>query len=274
VKLPFSILKSPGSKTRFIRQAERFVRDQQPKTIVEPFAGSAIVGLTLLDRGCGERLVLAEKDPELRLFFQVALKDADFASRVIQWTHDMSALQPEKRHGFAVEAAERMAKTDPALSVLLRSRLEFNGILRERIAVSTSRPRRNWWPLNLGSSLKSLYAARKKIQVFSDAFEALRRTDSPDSYAFVDPPYTIAKDSPGHKLYRQSKVDHEALVRLLATWGGSWQLTSALDPKMLRWARGLNFDPPLFQQYVFPMRTVNGSEKVELVLSKRSRDAE
>ena len=65
----FSILRCPGSKGWFVPYAERFVRKQRPKTIVEPFAGSAVVGLTLLDHGYGRRFVLAEKDPELRHFF-------------------------------------------------------------------------------------------------------------------------------------------------------------------------------------------------------------
>ena len=65
----FSILRSPGSKGWFVPYAERFCRKERPKTIVEPFAGSAVVCLTLLDRGYGQRLILAEKDPELRQFF-------------------------------------------------------------------------------------------------------------------------------------------------------------------------------------------------------------
>src|ERR1700741_1831001 len=138
MKLPSSILRSPGSKNKFVPFAETFVRDQRPKPIVEPFAGSAVVGLTLLDRGYGEQLVIAEKDPELRLFWDGALSDAGFARRGREWTHDMSAVQPGKRRDFAVDSAVRMQNTDPAFSVLLRSRLEFNGILRDRIAVSTS----------------------------------------------------------------------------------------------------------------------------------------
>ena len=271
MKLPSSILRSPGSKNKFVPYAERFVRDQRPRTIVEPYAGSAVVGLTLLDRGYGQQLAIAEKDPELRLFWDVALSDSGLARRVREWTHDMWAVQPGKRHDFAVESAVRLAKTDPAFSVLLRSRLGFNGILRDRIAVSTNHPARHWWPLNLGSSLKFLYAARKKIRVFSDGFDALQQTDSPDSYAFVDPPYTFGKYSPGHKLYRHSKVDHEALLRLLASWAGSWQLTQEHCPEILRCLRGISFEPPLFQRYLFPVRTANGAEKVELVLSRRSR---
>jgi DNA adenine methylase len=268
MRYPSSILKSPGSKGWFVLHSEGFVRNQQVTTIVEPFAGSAVVGLTLLDRGYAQRLVLAEKDRELWRFWDVALSDAEFAQRVREWTHKLWAVPPENRHQFAVETAMRMERTDPAFSVLLRSRFAFNGILRGPSVAGTNRLVRNWWPQNLGISLQFLYEARNKIQLFSDAFECLRRTDSPDSYAFVDPPYSVGKNSPGHKLYRASDVNHPALMRLLATWTGSWQLTSEFCPEMLRCLGKATFDPPLFQRYVIPMRPVNGPKKLELVLSR------
>jgi site-specific DNA-adenine methylase len=264
----FSILRCPGSKGWFVPYAERFVRKERPKTIVDAFAGTGVVGLTLLNSGYGQCLVLAEKDPELRHFFNVALRDAGLAIRVRSWTHKLWAIEPQKQRDFAFESVEAMATTDPAFSVLLRTRLQFNGIMKR--AVSARTPARNWWSLNLGTSLELLYNARHKIQVFGDAFEALDAANRRGSYAFVDPPYTVSRYSAGHKLYRVSEVDHEALLRSLAAWRGSWQLTSELCPEILRMAREV--DPELsIRQYVVPMRTVMGSEKMELVLARSAR---
>jgi DNA adenine methylase len=265
----FSILKSPGSKGWFTAHAEAFVLQHKPHTVVEPFAGSAVVGLTLLNRGYAKRLVLAERDPELRQFWSTAVSDADFAGRVSAWTHKFLGVAAEDRHQFAVDSAARMAQTDPAFSVLLRSRYGFNGILRQGM-VSTNPSLREWWPVNLGTPLKFLYDARNRIELFSDAFEALRAYDRHDSYGFIDPPYTAGKCSPGHDLYRMSQVDHEQLIRLMATWTGSWQLTSEFCPEVLRLLRGVRFEPPV-QRVVTPMRTVNGRKKMELVLSRGSR---
>ena len=264
----FSILRCPGSKGWFVPYAERFVRRERPKTIVDSFAGSAVVGLTLLNRGHGQRLVLAEKDPELRHFFHVALRDAGLAMRVRSWTHKLWAIEPRKQRDFAFESVEAMATTDPAFSVLLRTRLQFNGNMKGTI--STRTPARNWWSLNLGTSLELLYNARHKIQVSADAFEALHAANRRDSYAFVDPPYTVSRYSAGHKLYRESEVDHEALLRSLAAWRGSWQLTSEFCPEILRMAREIDSELPI-RQYVVPMRTVMGSAKMELVLARSAR---
>jgi hypothetical protein len=269
MKFPHAV---PGSKGWFVPHAQRFVSRHKLGTIVEPFAGTAVVGLTLLERGLATRLVVAEGDRRLRHLLNVVLGDPDFARRVAQFTYNMWELGEEKQRDFAFKSAHRMKRKDPALSLLLFSRLAFNGILREPMIVPASQPSRSWWPLNLGFSLKFLYDSRDKIEVLSDAFEALRSTDSADSYAFVDTPYTLGKRSPGHKLYPYRIVDHRALLRLLDHWSGSWQYTMAFCPEIFRFVKEINFQPALLPVYAIPMRTMAGTKKMELVLSRQAKD--
>jgi DNA adenine methylase len=262
----------PGSKGWFVPYAERFVFGHKLRTIVEPFAGTAVVGLTLLNSGLGERLVVAEKDPELRNLLNVVLNDSDFAGRVTRFTYDMRELKPERQRDFAVKTARRTKRKDPALSVLVRSHLAFNGILREPLVVPTLQPSRRWWPLNLGFLLKSLYDIGNKVEVLSDGFEALRLTDRTDSYGFLDTPYTWGKKSPGHKLYRYSAIDHPELLRLLNHWSGSWQLTSEFCPEIFSCIREIDFQPALLPLYAISMQTMNGTKKKELVLSRQAKN--
>jgi hypothetical protein len=63
-----------------------------------------------------------------------------------------------------------------------------------------------------------------------DAFEALTSFDNEDSYAFVDPTYTVTKECPGHDQYEVKLIDHPKLVSTLAAWKGRWQLTYNLSP--------------------------------------------
>ena len=188
--------------------------------------------------------------------------------RVRSWTHKLWAIEPHEQLDFAIKSVEAMAKTDPASSILFRTHLHFNGIMKGGISMRTAAP--NWLPINLGTSLELLYKARHKIQIFGDAFEALDAANRRDSYAFVDPPYTVSRHSAGHKLYRESEVDHEALLRSLAAWRGSWQLTSEFCPEILRMAREIDSELPI-RQYLVPMRTVMGSEKMELVIERSAR---
>jgi DNA adenine methylase len=270
MRYPFSILRSPGSKSWFVPIAEHFVRAQgQLETIVEPFAGGGVVSLTLLNRGYGRRVVLAEKDPELRRFWEIALNDAELATRVITWTHNLRAMPEERQAKFVIESLEQMQVADPAFFVLLRSRRSFNSILQGHHSFRAVRPVRHWWPNTLGYSLRFLYNAREKIEVLSEALDALNRTDRPDSYAFVDPPYTCGRNSPGHALYRESEVDHQALLYRLANWKGAFQLTSEYCSEILRLLTRAGLGSGRVTRYVVPMRTGHAQQKVELVVNRK-----
>jgi hypothetical protein len=87
MRLPLYIVKTAGTKSWLVRRALSYLNGPPwPTTIIEPFAGSGIVGLTLLNEGCAGRLVLAEKDKEYRVFWQTALDDPNFSYRIAKWT--------------------------------------------------------------------------------------------------------------------------------------------------------------------------------------------
>ena len=67
---------------RFIRYAEKFVGAQRPKLFIEPFAGGATVGLTLLYRDLIDRLLLVELDLRVATFWKRAITDPSFADEV------------------------------------------------------------------------------------------------------------------------------------------------------------------------------------------------
>jgi hypothetical protein len=96
------------------------------------------------------------------------------------------------------------------------------------------------WPRTLDASLDLLYSLRNKIIVMEDAFDAMTSFDSEESYAFIDPPYTVTEKCPGHQIYDEAIVDHDALISTLTTWKGRWQLTYNLTPlpiipKLYQW---------------------------------------
>jgi site-specific DNA-adenine methylase len=227
MRLPLFILKSAGSKSWFVPHALQFLGGPPwPRTIVEPFAGSAVVGFSLLNEGCAERLVIAEKDKDCLAYWKTALGDPAFSYRVATWTRQVFALAPEEQEKFVEASLERMKSDDPGLWILLRSRVAFNGKKQGGYMKEKNRDGiRSRWPLTLDTSLDLLYSLRNKITVMDDGFEALAACDSQDSYAFVDPPYTMSKKCPGHELYDEAIIDHDSLHRLLVDWKGRWQLT-------------------------------------------------
>jgi len=227
MRLPLFILKSAGSKSWFVPHALQFLGGPpSPKTVVEPFAGSAVVGLSLLNEGCAERLVIAEKDKDCLAYWNAALGDPNFSYRVAKWTARVFSLAPEEREQFVEESLRQIKSNDPGFWILLQSRVGFNGKKRGGHMKEKGRDGiRSRWPLTLDASLDLLYSLRKKITVMHDAFDALAACDCEDSYAFVDPPYSTTENCPGHDLYDEAVIDHDRLHRVLADWKGRWQLT-------------------------------------------------
>jgi site-specific DNA-adenine methylase len=187
--LPFSILKYAGGKPWFLQHAERFLRDRKTETIVEPFAGKALVSFTLLNHRHAKQALLAEKDAEVRLFWESTRNDEGLAARAEEWTVRALRQPRDKQRDFVIDSILRLMEKDPPMSLLLRSRSSFNGILTGNWPAVTRRPLESWWPLTISSSLRMLYAMRDRFEVVPDAFDALAQTSSSSNYAFVDPPF-------------------------------------------------------------------------------------
>jgi site-specific DNA-adenine methylase len=227
----FYILKSPGSKCWLFPNIEKFLGELKPKTICETYAGSGVSSLRLLNRGYTKRVVLAEKDERLRMFWTVALTDPDFSRRVNVWAHRLFTLPLQGQWDFVEESLEKFEVSDPAFWALLKSRTSFKGILRSGVARSDKRGPN--FPSTLTLSLKFLYERRPQIEVLSDVYDALRYADSADTYGFIDPPYTLTEGSPGHSHYKESDVDYKTLLLTLKRWKGYWQLTSEACTEMV-----------------------------------------
>jgi site-specific DNA-adenine methylase len=227
MRLPLFVLKVAGSKSWFVPNALQFLGGAPwPKTICEPFAGSAVVGLTLLNEGCAERLVIAEKDEDCLAYWSAALGDPNFSYRVAKWTRGVFSLAADEQERHVEATLARTKNDDPGFWILLQSRIAFNGKKRGGYMKEKSREGiRSRWPVTLDASLDLLYSLRGKITVIEDAFEALAACDCEDSYAFVDPPYSTTENCPGHDLYDEAVIDHDRLHRVLADWKGRWQLT-------------------------------------------------
>ncbi|MGA2481525.1 MAG: hypothetical protein ABSF92_00225 [Candidatus Acidiferrales bacterium] len=270
MRLPVSVAKCAGTKGWCVPYVLRYLAERPAKTIVEPFAGSAVVGLTLLYEGHGERLVLAEKDEDYLAFWHSALGDSSFSYHVRKWTEQVLALPFKKQKPFVMSTLERLKDDDPGFWILLQSRVAFNG--KGKIGgYMTDRHRGGLlarWPRTMPESLDLLYSLRRKVAVLGDAFEALAATDDPNSYAFIDPTYTVTRTCPGHKLYVVAFDDHPRLMSVLASWRGRWQLTYNDCKATPRLVAGL---PATIESVPMLSGCGNGGSrrKRELIVSKR-----
>ena len=180
------------------------------KLLIEPFAGGAVVGLTLLNSDLADRLLLVEKDARVAAFWKTALSDPHFADRVERFRCTRKN----------VENVCANPDRDPAFWTLVKNRCAVGGNLTGGLMKDVSC---RWNGPRHADGLRTIRNLSPRIEfIEGDGIGVLRKhADDPTAVAFVDPPYVIA----GKGLYRQGVIDHSALFDVLASWGGFWMMT-------------------------------------------------
>ena len=279
---PLFTMKCPGSKCWFLPDAREFLGGWRPKAIIEPFAGSAVVGLTLLSEGYADRLVLAELD-ERRIAFWNRVFEPDFAGFVERWGKKALGLPLDKQRQFVLDSLEDFEHNDPGMWALVYSRAAYSGKMDGGLMKKGDRGKGFLcrWRKDMVPMLKRIYELRDRIKVrHQDALEVLGEFDDPEHYAFVDPPYTASEESKGSTLYREHELDHVALFRLMSRWQGRWQMTYDLCWETLSCGhpRGrylfLHPEAGIWKSMALkfrkvPMLTGNNEKKHELVVTSQ-----
>src|SRR5208283_3497095 len=201
-----------GKKQWFVPYATKFFRAHPCQTLIEPFAGSAIVGLSLLHAGIIERLVLVEKDKRIARLLNGLVHDPDLADKYGAFN-------------CTLENVKNLLRTEKsAFRYLVQSRCcyraKFDGGLDKPIDAHWSRDQ-------IVANIRRVYAMRDRIKVVcGDALKEMRKYAADRTVGcFADPPYTADTRSKGYSLYLHHKLDHKNLFALLAQWRGSWLLT-------------------------------------------------
>jgi DNA adenine methylase len=218
----------------------------RPTFLLEPFAGGAVVGLSLLAQNLIRLLVLVEKDPSVAEFWRTALSDSRFADRV-------------ERFRCTRQNVERVCEnpdSDPAFWTLVKNRCAVGGNLKGGLMKDVSS---RWNGKRHAAALRRIRELSPSIRfIEGDGIDALcSNADDPDAAAFVDPPYVTA----GKGLYRHWQVDHARIFEALAKWKGLWVLTYDSAPKIRKLVKRHRF---VYREA--PMRTNKGKVKKELIM--------
>ena len=217
IKLNFSTQVSPlrwaGGKSKIVGQI--FARCQKEKMVsfIEPFAGGASVGLSLLLSGNVQKLYLNDLDYGIYAFFTVIKENPDYL------ISHMDSFIPTKE---AFKESKQIIKTgyqdctleDAAWHLFVVNRLAFSGILK---GSCLSDPTVRWNAENLSKRIRKIHEYSDNIYVFNeDACDFIEKMYSnPNTTMFIDPPYF----EKGKELYMEyyRKEDHEKLASLLET---------------------------------------------------------
>jgi DNA adenine methylase len=302
-----SPLRYPGAKSglakiigELVESATLSPQVRQIDMLVEPFAGGAATALRLAGAGVVERVLLADADPLVAAFWQVAAARTDelidrisdeYANYVAaggttaleRWDY-WRAWHPNGTRG------RRADDLDLAVKCLFLNRTTFSGILHGRAGPIGGRRQESAYGIGCRFNVDALtqrleyvghlYETNRLVDVWrSDWKDTLQGVATwykallPDRVvAYLDPPYL----SKSGKLYRQSfdKTSRsEAGVDL--DWTAPlqhYQLARFLRTEMqFRWILSYDFDPLLLEEEgLYASKAMHPSVEVREMLGVRS----
>lgn len=224
-----SPLRYPGGKSKVIDELYETLDESRLGMFVELFAGGASFGLSLLESGKTQRLLLNDADPLVANFWDIAVHHTD---ELIEKINGKDNPDPDKFYHYRADlndlrdACMKQGKTvifDSALNwrvytayrFLVINRLSFGGLQTSGLLNQREYLQR-WHPNTLVKRLENIKALRSKIFVRCEDATRLLLEElgwMPDNTTiFVDPPYFEA----GIKLYPFGFKDgHTALAETL-----------------------------------------------------------
>lgn len=206
-----SPLRWPGGKSRFIGSILERCNPEKMVHFIEPFAGGASVGLSLLLAGKIQDLYLNDLDFGIYSLFQV-IKTCPWMllDRIENFTP--SEKEYRKAQSILKNGYDGIDIIDAAWNLLIVNRLAFSGIPK---ANCMSDPAARWNPKTLQKRIHAIHEKADNLYVSCmDACEYIEEMYWMDQATiFLDPPYYVK----GPDLYLENfqNQDHERLACLL-----------------------------------------------------------
>jgi DNA adenine methylase len=224
----------PGGKTWLVPRIRNWMSSIGRKTgqFVEPFAGGAIIGLTVAFERLAEHVTLVELDEDVAAVWQTILTDEG-----AHWLADQIMTLE-----FSSDNVEQLLSTkaasipEHALQTIVKNRANRGGILasgagRIKHGEAGRGIASRWYPSTLRKRILDIARIRDRLTfIHGDAFAVIESMCSTnDAVYFVDPPYTASDKRPGKRLYNCATIDHERLFDLMARVTGDFVMTYDSD---------------------------------------------
>lgn len=219
----------PGGKTWLVPRIRAWLLSlpEPPAEFFEPFAGGAIVGLSVAAERLAQHVTLVELDEDVAAVWKVIIEgDAEWlAYRILNFD-----LTPANADRVLDEVAPTLQER--AFQTILKNRIHHGGILAPGAGrIKTGENGRGinsrWYPETLCRRILKVARMRERLTfIQGDGLDILRdhalRTDV---VHFIDPPYTAAGKRAGRRLYTHHELDHEALFSIAASLEGDFLMT-------------------------------------------------
>lgn len=255
MQTPLSPLRYPGSKAGLIEWMDSFLSENDLIGVqfVEPYAGSAALGLGLLSRGSISSLMIFERDPLLFSFwYSVFFRTDQLLSLIDKYEPSLKTrdeLNWLRKSETVIDDIALMG-----YAALLFNRTGFSGVLNSGPIGGISQTSKYTVDcrFNKHSLIERIVELSKfsgKVSVyFGDAIKALtdaNGSDNTNRIFYVDPPYYIQ----GPKLYRYyyDFSDHLELSETLINAKYRWLLSYDDHPAIRHFYREFSIYEPQFR---------------------------
>lgn len=257
----------PGGKTWLVPILRAWLRSlpQPPGLFLEPFAGGAIVSMTVAFERLAGHVVMAETDEGVSAVWKTILNGQGewLAQEILGFELTAANVRKaldEDSNGSAVSLRQR------AFLTLLRNRVQRGGIMAPGAGLVKNGENgrglsSRWYPDTLARRIREISMNLDRISFYAgDGFALIHEYLAEESAAFyVDPPYMKA----ARRLYRNWQLDHRRLFEKMASVSGSFLMSYDNDGEIQDMAREFGFDCRPVR-----MKNTHHAEMTELLISR------
>jgi len=251
----------PGGKTWLIPIVRRWLKQtNDPKKLIEPFAGGGIVGLTAAFENLAIQSLMVELDQEVAAVWEVIINGNH------KWLAEkIFSFELTTENANKILQKENKTIEEQAFSTILKNRIFHGGIIAKRFWTYKNGEngkgiKSRWYAKTLRDRILAIGHVKRKLKfVTGDAFQEIEKEKSySDNYFFIDPPYTVA----GRRLYTHFDIDHDALFELTSQLKGKFMLTYDDTNEIRSLAEKYKLD---FR--TIPIKTTHHIQKNEIIIS-------
>lgn len=240
----------------------------KPNILIEPFAGGAIVGLTVAFEQLADLIILVEYDDAVASVWQTLI-NSNYGQG--QWL-------AEQMNSFVLteaslqDALSRVETTleNVALQTILHNRTSHGG----RLSPGSGRLKRGesdkglgsrWYPETLRRRMLDIVLIKERLEfIHGNGLDVLNTYSAHNNAVFfIDPPYSVAGKRAGARLYRHNELDHGKLFEVVSNLSGDFLMTYDNIEEVVALANQYNLDTELVA-----MRSTHHNQLTELLIGR------
>jgi DNA adenine methylase len=256
----------PGGKTWLVPEIRKWIKSLyfKPKQFIEPFAGGAIVSLSIAIENLADNVIMSEIDPDVAAVWHIIFSNPiDLCTKIINF-------KIERENVRKIINSNPIQIEDRAFRTIIKNRTQRGGIIAPGASLVKSGENgkglsSRWYPNTLVNRINSINMIKDKIQFYeTDAFKIIdRHKNNKLAVFFIDPPYTAGGKKAGSRLYSHNIIDHIRLFDMMSKIKGLFLMTYDDTPEVIGMANKYHFSI-----HRIPMKNAHHEIKNELLIKK------